>query len=248
VDLQTTQQTMHRLLRGQLSENKAAKILQAPVERLAAYARFAESHITDTLAKVFVQLRAELPANIWKNLSHNFYLTYPPAHYELNACVESFVNFLQTHPEITTAQQERAIIDWHEWQVYSDPADLTQSTGINPTLKILKLEGSKQPELEARAPQDRPERSAGRVRGAEQRRANNLPKRKPEPEPKPILYLLWRDLKHQVHTTQANDALLFAIKVTCEKIPLAQAATQAHISIESAQQFIHDAYKLEILI
>jgi len=252
MDLQTTQQTMHQLLRGSLSIEDAAHLLNAPAERLAAYARFTENHIEETLNKVFQKLRNELPSNLWEILTHTYYREYPATHYELNACVESFIDFLETRSEITPTHVESAQIEWYEWLVYSDPTEITPNQGVNPTLKILQQTPEKEgSELEARGPEDLAVAQAeAMVRGAEQRRANHLPKTEIEIEieTKLKVQLIWRDLQHHVHSMQATDALLFAIKVTFESIPLMKAAIDARIPIETAQQFIHDAHNLGILV
>ena len=60
-DFRTTMETMHKLLRGEMAATEAARILGAPVERVAIYQDFVRNHIRNALAKNYEVLADLLP-------------------------------------------------------------------------------------------------------------------------------------------------------------------------------------------
>ncbi len=141
--------TMHRLLRGEMTAAEAAKLLDAPEDRLATYQRFVFNHVRGAIEKNYTILAEWLDAKRWEGLVRRYFAEYPPADYELNAAAEAFPAFLaglteEAETGVTVFHVELALFEWHEWRAYSaeeeipKPEEVTVAT-LNPTISALQF-------------------------------------------------------------------------------------------------------------
>ena len=146
--LRETYEVMHAVLRGEVSADQAAGVLDVDAERLAIYQRFARGHVDGILAKQFPRLMAAIPAAVFEALCDGFYRSHPPTGWDLNEAARAFPAYLATRrsdvEELSHFHLALARFEWEQWLVYSDPAELPEATtlsgpSLNPTLSVLEL-------------------------------------------------------------------------------------------------------------
>jgi len=145
----TVMETMHKLLRAELSPAEAAAILNAPVERVAIYQDFVRNHIRNALAKNYEVVADLLPDQEWDALVESYFAAHPALDFELNANAGRFCEHLAdvgpaVAPSLQDFHREVAELEWSEWLVYSTREEipsLSAVTGplLNPTLIILEF-------------------------------------------------------------------------------------------------------------
>lgn len=146
--LRQTMGTMHQLLRGEITPKRAAQLLKAPENRLAAYQQFVKSHMVNVLRKNFACLAWTLGQRQWDALVQRFFRERPARFFELNANAAPFRDFLaqavaRQEPGIGEFHLELAELEWQEFAVYADPRDVSAGDDepwrLNPTLVVLRF-------------------------------------------------------------------------------------------------------------
>ena len=243
--LHETFQTMHRLLRREITAAEAAAGLGCEESRIALYPEFVLAHVRDILAKNFSALAGLIPAEDWEGVVREYFRTNPPDHYEMNANAARFPGFLHRMAEqgrfgIGEFHLELAEVEWLEWVAFSSPkripapAEIEEPT-LNPTLSVLKLNFPVAEYLNA----------------WEEARAGGFPAgcpSVPEEQGGGIVFVFRHPGTHEAHVRRATDPELFAFKVVQGAIPLAQAAEGARIGLAEAEALLLDAERTGLII
>lgn len=236
-----TQETMHRLLRGELTPEAAAAILGAPVERLAAYQGFVAHHIEGILEKIYTVLPQLMEAADWRALRDRYFSEVPATDFEMNANAAAFPQWLEglieaDEVDLREVHVELCQLEWSEFAAYADeavlPAPETLARPVlNPTLRILDLSHPVSAFLEA-------------WRDSCERSRPALPR-----HPAPEVVFVFRDPRTLNHHFQAaSDPLLFAFKVVHDQLGVAEAATQAGADEATVQRVLEQAAEVGIVL
>lgn len=236
--LHETFETMHRLLRREITPAEASTRLGCEESRIALYPEFVLDHVRNVLVKNFTSLAGLCSAEDWEGIVKEYFRTNPPDHYELNANAARFPAFLQSLAEqgrfgLGEFHLELAEVEWLEWEVFSSPKEIPlpqeiREPVLNPTLAVLEL---KYPVVEYLRTWER-----GKARGFP---AGVPPV--PEEEDGGIVFVFRHPGTHEAVVQRATDPELFGFKVVHESIPLNQAAEEAHISLSEAESLLLDA-------
>jgi hypothetical protein len=228
-------ETMHKLLRAEISPAEAAAILQAPVERVAIYQNFVRNHIRNALTKNYEVVAQLLPTVEWEGLVESYFEAHPALDFELNANAGRFCDHLATvdssvAPSITAFHREVAELEWSEWLVYSTREEIPSLSEVatpilNPTLIILEFAY--------------PVASFVAHWRRAQRQAEQLPT-PPAPEAQRVFVL--RDPESLLAMfLPANDRHLFAFKMVHDRVPIAEAAQLAAVDEETVRSIMREA-------
>ena len=231
-------QTMHRLLRREISPAEASARLGCEEARIAPYPEFVLDHVRDILLKNFSVLAGLFAAEEWEAIVREYFQAHPPDHYERNANAAHFPSFLHAmaregHFGIGEFHLELAEVEWQEWVAFSSPKRIPLSTEIqgpalNPTLTVLDL--------------DFPVVTYMRI--WEKERATGFPHGVP-PVPGEkngeIAFVFRHPQRQEAVVQRTRDTDLFAFKVIHDGIPLHQAAEEAGIDLSEARAILRDA-------
>lgn len=235
-----TMETMHALLRGELSPEQAAASLGAPVERVAIYQDFVRDHVRTLLEKNYQVTAEVMGSGAWEALVRRFFETRPARHYELNANAEALVELIDEciargSDEIVPFHRDLATLEWTEWLVYADRAEMPEPSRLdravlNPTLVILSL--------------------AWPVSGFVQawRAAKDAATRPPLPSaPDPEQVFVYRD-RGLARFVRADPGLLFAFKIAHDGLTVAQAADLSGLDPVTVAAVVRQASEAGVVI
>ena len=240
--LETTFQTVHGALRQTLDPHAAGRRLGADETRLRYYSRAVKGHVENILYKNYPALADVLGPDRFGALVEAFYGSFPPHDYELNENAAAFRALLTEAREtgrfgVTPFHVELAELEWQEFVAYvssakmPDPARLAQPT-LNPTLSIVQFEFPVTTYLEAWQAL------------TEHQIAPSVPETR-DPE----TVFVWRDPQTEnAAFAKADDALLFAFKISHDSLSTAQAAEQTGISLATVQQLLEAAADRGVVI
>ena len=239
--LERTVTTMHRMLRGEIEPGQAARLLNAPENRLAAYARFVRQHVRTALEKNFTVL-PKLIGGVWNQLVDSYFRKHPPRDYELNAAAADFRGFLARLVEegrygLTAFHVELAELEWQEWLAYSSeevvptPEQVDRPT-LNPTLAILDLVYPAADFLDA-------------FRESGDRMAENDASMEPDPQ---TVFVFRQPRSMNAVFYKADASLLFAFKVVHERLGREEAAIQSGLPATDVSGILARASRLGLIV
>ncbi len=226
---------VHRLLRGEATAEEAALALGVDVGRTAAYQRFVKGHIAGALEKTYTLMPAVVGVAHWHALVDDYFASHPPTHFELNACTESFVGFLEARlaagdPKLSRFHVELARLEWLELAVslteVECPAAVDTIT-LNPTLAIFAAEYPVA-------------RFALAVRAG---REPVVPQEESE-----LSFVLRHLTTLRYRTVVASDALLFAFKVAYEQLTVEGAAEASGLCEADVNAALHTGMQAGIVL
>jgi hypothetical protein len=238
-------QTMHRLLRGEITPADASTMLGCEESRIALYPEFVLDHVRNILVKDFPVLASLFSTEEWEAIVRQYFQTHPPDHYEMNANAARFPAFLQQMEEegrlgIGEFHVELAEVEWQEWVIFSSPEKMPVSAEIrdrvlNPTLTVLELNF---PVVEY-------------LNIWEERRAKGFSEGVPpvpETSDGEIVFVFRHPSKHETVVQKATDSLLFVFKVVHDNVPLNEAAEEAQIGPPEAESMLMSAEEMGLII
>jgi DNA-directed RNA polymerase specialized sigma24 family protein len=241
-DFRTVMETMHKLLRGEMPPAEAARILGAPVERVAIYQHFVRSHISNALLKNYEVLADLLPDAEWEALVESYFKAYPALEFELNANARQFCAYLaevghDVGPFLTEFHREVAQLEWSEWLVYSTREEIPSFSEVtepilNPTLIILEFTHPVGSFVDAWRQAKRHGDSRPSIPGSEQQRVFVLR------EPTSLLAMF----------LPASDRHLFAFKMVHEGVSIPDAAQMAGADEATVRSILTDAADAGLVI
>jgi len=245
MSLDETFQTMHRLLRWEITPAEAAARLGCPESRIRPYPESVLDHVRNILAKNFPALASLFSTEVWEKMVLEYFRRYPPHHYEMNANAARFPEFLHSMAEegrfgIGEFHLELAAVEWMQWVVFSSPEKIPvpgeiRGLLVNPTLAVLQLSFP----------------VADYLRRWEEESAKGFPRGVPpvpEEEDGGIVFVFRHPGTHEPVVQRATDPELFAFKVAHESIPLPQAAEEARISLREAESMLSSAGKAGFIL
>ncbi len=238
--LRETFETMHRLLRREITPAEASARLGCEEDRIALYPEFVLDHVRNILVKNFPALASLFSSEEWEGIVREYFAAHPPDHYEMNANAARFPAFLHQMAEkgrfgILEFHLELAEVEWLEWTAFASPEKIPlpeeiREPMLNPTLTVLEL---KFPVVQYLRTWSR-ERARGFTGGV-------------PPVPGEarggIAFVFRHPGTHEAVVRETTDPDLFALKVVYESIPLERAAEEAHISVLQAKALLHHAQK-----
>lgn len=228
-------QTVHAVLRGEEPPETAQAHLGLNPARMRFYADAVFGHVRDVLEKNFATVASVLGPERFGALVEEYYRRAPPGEFELNQNAAAFRDFLaqcaaDERHGVIDAHVDLAELEWQEFAVYVSRAQMPESThlvrpALNPTLVIIQLEHSVSGFLDAWR-----EHEAGEP-------APLLPD---ESDPETVLVLRHPETENALFV-EADEALLFGLKVASDGLTAEQAAEVADLSLEAVQRILRTA-------
>ncbi|RJO64844.1 MAG: hypothetical protein C4523_17570 [Myxococcales bacterium] len=243
--LRETMETMHRLMRGELTPEQAASRLGSPVGRTAVYQRFAQNHVRAFLEKNFEILAALVGGETWEPLVAGYFAAHPSRHYELNANAAAFPDYVAARAArvelgLTPFHAELAEVEWREFEVFVDPEEIARpeqltAAVLNRTLVILQL---KYPVAEFIA----------EWREAEKASDASLRPATPTEESPEIVFVMRHPESDGALVRRADDGLLFAFKMLHDRMDVRQAMEVSGLSEAEVRAILERAARLGLVI
>jgi hypothetical protein len=104
--------------------------------RMSVYRNNARTNWTDALDSDFPLTRAQFESPAWEILRRSYFIKHPPRHWELNASLASFTDFLASQ-KIEPYVKELADYEWNDLKIFIDRAVIRLGTGLtNPTASV----------------------------------------------------------------------------------------------------------------
>jgi len=240
MNLAELQAEVHALLRGERAPADVAGRLGVPAARLALYRDFVASHITRVLGKVYPYVAAWLSGPERDEVAAAFFREVPARDRELNACVRELPAWLATRPELVGRPwlPPLAQLEWELFAAFASELDVPALAPgsdpiVNPTVAVIAAPWALVPWLVAH-----PEAACVTP-------ATTPPERLAAPQ---VALVLRRADTHRIGFHVADDALLFALKVVGERVPLATAADLARVPLARAEAALARAVAIGLVI
>jgi hypothetical protein len=191
VSLRTFQEEIKHLVFFKDPEATRSRLWKDQIpERLNVYRNNTRSNWTDTLDHDFPLTRRQFSETEWDQLRKRYFIKHPPQHWELNASMTPFVQFLKTMRNVGAHRcapyvKELADYEWNDLKVFIDRAVLKRGSGItNPTAVIRAYQYQIFFWVEAGAPPARP------------------------PSQKPEVLVFYRDSRNTCHIQEADPLMI----------------------------------------
>ena len=186
--LRAYQEELRKLLFFQTREPERSPLWEAGLpERLEVYRHNVRSNWTGTLDHDFPLTRQQFAAEAWTVLRKDYFIRYPPPHWELNASLAAFPGFLAAQ-KASLFVKELADFEWHDLKIFIDRAEVRPHSGItNPTAVVRVYQHQVFHWVEAGVPPQRP------------------------PERKPEVLVFYRDGKNTSHIREADPLMLMML-------------------------------------
>ncbi len=188
VSLRTYQEDLKKLIFLKNKETTESLVWgKALPDRLKVYRNNTRTNWTDTLDCDFSLTRTQFDPAEWQALERRYFSKHPPQHWELNASMAPFVQFLAAQ-KIKPYVKELADYEWHDLKIFIDRAGVHKGQGItNPTAVVRVYQHQIFDWVEKKAPRDQP------------------------PRQKPEVLVFYRDSKNTCHIREAEPLMLLAM-------------------------------------
>jgi len=235
-------ETVHQLLRGDLSPGEAAQKLGAPENRIGIYQQFIRGHIDNILEKNFSALKQIIPSDTWSTITTRYFKEFPAQHFELNENAADFPDYLAKIVDsrefnLTAFHVELAQLEWVEFEAYASEIDIPWTSEIlrptlNPTLTILQF--------------DYPTATAlDHIRSLDDNESFEVPAASAAPN---VTFVYRNPKTHEAMILKADDNILFAFKIVHDEISVEEAAATAGINISVAETLLKQAAETGLIL
>ncbi len=233
--LQESFKTVHEVLRRNLPAAAAKVRLGLDPTRVQFYADVVFGHVRDSLEKNYATTAAVLGPQRFNALVEDHYRRWPPGEFELNQNAAAFRDHLAEcaatgRHGVSGAHVDLAELEWQEFAAYVSQAQMPaperlERPALNPALVILQLDYPVSGFLDAWR-----EREAGEP-------APRLPV---EAAPETVLVLRHPETENALFV-EADEALLFGLKVANDGLTAEQAAEAAALPLEGVHRILRSA-------
>ena len=189
VSLRAYQEELKKLIFINDAEPKASMLWKEGIpSRLDVYRNNTRTNWTDTLDHDFSLTRRQFTPDDWRALRQRYFVKHPPRHWELNASMTPFPQFL-ARQKVKPYIKELADFEWQDLKIFIDRSVLTKEAGVtNPTAVIRAYQHQIFYWVEAKAPRQKP------------------------PAAKPEVLVFYRDSKNTSHIQEADPLMILMME------------------------------------